>query len=111
MATEPLDIPRGMRRIYRRFAHWRSAHPRVRLPIPPAIVESGGAGGTRVRCLSPPCSPSPNKPTPTGSIQFGESVTNLIDVPCDRPADLLLPRCSAPLRRYCPMKMGNGRIL
>ena len=34
MATEPPDIPRGMRRIYRRFAHWRSAHPGVRLPIP-----------------------------------------------------------------------------
>jgi hypothetical protein len=34
MATEPLDIPHGMRRIYRRFAHWRSAHPGVRLPIP-----------------------------------------------------------------------------
>lgn len=34
MATEPLDIPHGMVRIYRRFAHWRSAHPGVRLPIP-----------------------------------------------------------------------------
>jgi hypothetical protein len=34
MATEPPDIPHGMRRIYRRFAHWRSAHPGVRLPIP-----------------------------------------------------------------------------
>jgi len=37
MATEPPDIPHGMRRIYRRFAHWRSAHPGVRLPIPPRL--------------------------------------------------------------------------
>ena len=34
MATEPLDIPHGMRVIYRRFARWRGAHPGVRLPIP-----------------------------------------------------------------------------
>jgi hypothetical protein len=34
MATDPPEIPRGMRRIYRRFARWRSAHPGVRLPIP-----------------------------------------------------------------------------
>ena len=34
MATEPSNIPRGMRRIYRRFARWRSTHPGVRLPIP-----------------------------------------------------------------------------
>ena len=34
MAIEPSDIPRGMGRIYRRFAHFRSAHPGVRLPIP-----------------------------------------------------------------------------
>jgi len=34
MAGEPLDIPHGMKRIYRRFARWRSAHPGVRLPIP-----------------------------------------------------------------------------
>lgn len=34
MAAEPPEIPHGMRRIYRRFAHWRSAHPGVRLPIP-----------------------------------------------------------------------------
>jgi hypothetical protein len=34
MAGEPLDIPHGMKRIYRRFARWRSDHPGVRLPIP-----------------------------------------------------------------------------
>ena len=34
MATDPSDIPHGMRRVYRRFARWRSAHPGVRLPIP-----------------------------------------------------------------------------
>ena len=34
MAIEPSDIPRGMEWIYRRFAHFRSAHPGVRLPIP-----------------------------------------------------------------------------
>ena len=34
MATEPPDIPQGMRRVHRRFARWRSAHPGVRLPIP-----------------------------------------------------------------------------
>jgi hypothetical protein len=34
MATGPADIPLGMRRIYRRFARWRGAHPGVRLPIP-----------------------------------------------------------------------------
>lgn len=33
MATEPGDIPRGMRRIYRRFERWRSAHTGS-LPIP-----------------------------------------------------------------------------
>jgi hypothetical protein len=37
MATEPLEIPHGMRRIHQRFAHWRSAHPGVRLPIPPRL--------------------------------------------------------------------------
>ena len=40
MATEPLDIPHGMRRIYRRFVHWRSAHPGVRLPIPGRLWSS-----------------------------------------------------------------------
>src|SRR5208283_5530575 len=34
MATAPRDIPQGRRRIYRRFARWRRAHPGVRLPIP-----------------------------------------------------------------------------
>jgi len=33
MATEPADIPQGRRRVRRRFARWRSAHPGVRLPI------------------------------------------------------------------------------
>lgn len=37
MANEPAEIPRGMQRIYGRFAHWRSAHPGVRLPIPPRL--------------------------------------------------------------------------
>ena len=34
MATEPPNVPQGMRRVHRRFARWRSAHPGVRLPIP-----------------------------------------------------------------------------
>jgi hypothetical protein len=33
MATERADIPHGMRRVYRRFERWRSAHT-GRLPIP-----------------------------------------------------------------------------
>jgi len=37
MAIGLPDIPHGMRRIYRRFAHWRSAHLGVRLPIPPRL--------------------------------------------------------------------------
>lgn len=37
MAIEPPDVPRGMKRIYQRFAGWRSAHPGVRLPIPPRL--------------------------------------------------------------------------
>lgn len=37
MATEPPEIPHGMRRIYQRFADWRSAHSGVRLPIPPRL--------------------------------------------------------------------------
>lgn len=37
MASEPSDIPRGMQRIYQRFPHWRSAHPGMRLPIPPRL--------------------------------------------------------------------------
>ena len=31
------EIPHGMKTIYQRFARWRSAHPRVRLPIPPGL--------------------------------------------------------------------------
>jgi hypothetical protein len=34
MANDSPEIPHGMRRIYQRFARWRSAHPGVRLPIP-----------------------------------------------------------------------------
>src|ERR1035438_4299489 len=34
MATNPSDIPQGMRRVYRRFEGWRSAHGGARLPIP-----------------------------------------------------------------------------
>lgn len=34
MATERRDIPHGMRRVYRRFERWRSAHTGARLPIP-----------------------------------------------------------------------------
>jgi hypothetical protein len=37
MANEPSEIPHGMKRISQRFAHWRSAHPGVRLPIPPRL--------------------------------------------------------------------------
>jgi hypothetical protein len=37
MANEPFEIPRGMQRIYQRFAQWRNAHPGVRLPIPPRL--------------------------------------------------------------------------
>jgi hypothetical protein len=37
MAVEPSEIPRGMGRVYRRFARWRNAHPGVRLPIPPRL--------------------------------------------------------------------------
>lgn len=34
MASEFPDIPHNMRRIYRRFERWRSAHSERRLPIP-----------------------------------------------------------------------------
>jgi hypothetical protein len=34
MANESPEISRGMKRVYQRFARWRSAHPGVRLPIP-----------------------------------------------------------------------------
>jgi hypothetical protein len=37
MANELSEIPHGMKRIYQRFARWRSAHPGVRLPIPPRL--------------------------------------------------------------------------
>jgi hypothetical protein len=37
MANDSPEIPHGMRRIYQRFAHWRNAHPGVRLPIPPRL--------------------------------------------------------------------------
>jgi len=33
MARESLDIPHSMRKVYRRFERWRSAHT-ARLPIP-----------------------------------------------------------------------------
>jgi len=37
MANGRSEIPHGMKRIYQRFAGWRSAHPGVRLPIPPRL--------------------------------------------------------------------------
>ena len=37
MANGPPEIPHGMKRVYQRFARWRSAHPGVRLPIPPRL--------------------------------------------------------------------------
>lgn len=39
MANDPGDILRGMRRLYRRFERWRSAHT-GRLPIPEALWAS-----------------------------------------------------------------------
>ena len=39
MATEPADIPHGMRRVYRRLERWRSAHT-GRLPIPEPLWAS-----------------------------------------------------------------------
>ena len=39
MATDPADIPHGMRRVYRRFERWRSAHS-GRLPIPEPLWAS-----------------------------------------------------------------------
>ena len=35
-AKEPVEIPVGMRRICRRFEHWRKGH-KARLPIPEAL--------------------------------------------------------------------------
>jgi hypothetical protein len=40
MATNLSDIPQGMRRVYRRFEGWRSAHGGARLPIPEALWAS-----------------------------------------------------------------------
>ena len=37
MANDPPEIPHGMKRVYQHFARWRSAHPGVRLPIPPRL--------------------------------------------------------------------------
>jgi len=37
MANDPPEIPHGIKRVYQRFARWRSAHPGVRLPIPPRL--------------------------------------------------------------------------
>ena len=37
MANDAPEIPQGMKRVYQRFARWRSAHPGVRLPIPPRL--------------------------------------------------------------------------
>ena len=37
MATDPADIPHGMRRVYRRFERWRSEHSGARLPIPEVL--------------------------------------------------------------------------
>lgn len=39
MVTDPANIPQGMRRVYRRFKRWRSAHT-GRLPIPEALWAS-----------------------------------------------------------------------
>ena len=43
MATDPADIPHGMRRVYRRFERWRSAHSGARLPIPEPLWASAAA--------------------------------------------------------------------
>ena len=43
MATGPADIPHGMRRVYRRFERWRSAHSGARLPIPEPLWASAAA--------------------------------------------------------------------
>jgi hypothetical protein len=42
MTTDPADIPHGIRRVYRRFEHWRGAHGGggARLPIPEALWAS-----------------------------------------------------------------------
>lgn len=59
MANGAPEIPHGMRRIYQRFARWRSAHPGVRLPIPPRLwkaaakvaSEQGVCRTAQVLCL------------------------------------------------------------
>jgi hypothetical protein len=38
MATDPANIPHGIRSVYRRFERWRSAHGGARLPIPEAVI-------------------------------------------------------------------------
>ena len=43
MASDTSDIPNGMRRVYRRFERWRSAHSGARLPIPEALWASAAA--------------------------------------------------------------------
>jgi hypothetical protein len=42
MARESLDIPHSMRKVYRRFERWRSAHT-ARLPIPERFTSVGAA--------------------------------------------------------------------
>ena len=40
MANDAAAIPHGMRRVYRRFEGWRSAHSGARLPIPEGLWAS-----------------------------------------------------------------------
>ena len=40
MVSELADIPNRMRRVYRRFERWRSAHCGARLPIPEPLWAS-----------------------------------------------------------------------
>jgi hypothetical protein len=40
MARESADIPYSMRKVYRRFERWRSAHT-ARLPIPERLAQDG----------------------------------------------------------------------
>jgi hypothetical protein len=44
MARESPDIPHSMRKVFRRFERWRSAHT-ARLPIPERFTSVGGGGG------------------------------------------------------------------
>ena len=41
MPKELSDIPHGLRRVYRRFQHWRNKHPQARLPIPKRLWLAG----------------------------------------------------------------------